>query len=65
MRRSRLRRSQRDAWSGSERMPTGLAARPESETITVMWGMPADNGGSAITAATRCCYQTSGDRWTV
>ena len=29
--------------------PTGLAVRSESETITVMWGMPADNGGSAIT----------------
>ena len=29
--------------------PTGLTARVESETITVMWGMPADIGGAAIT----------------
>ena len=28
--------------------PTGLAASVESESITVMWGMPADDGGSAI-----------------
>ena len=29
--------------------PTGLTARSESETITVMWGVPDDDGGSAIT----------------
>ena len=28
--------------------PTGLTASVESESITVMWGMPADDGGSAI-----------------
>ena len=39
-------------------MPTGLTARSESETITVMWGMPANNGGSAITRY-EVCYQMS------
>ena len=34
-------------------MPTGLTAGVESETITVMWGMPADTGGSAISPAIR------------
>ena len=29
--------------------PTGLTASVESETITVMWGMPADDGGASIT----------------
>ena len=43
-------------------MPTGLTARSESETITVMWGIPADNGGSAITGY-RVRYRTSGGAW--
>ena len=43
-------------------MPTGLAARPESETITVMWGMPADNGGSAITDY-QVRYRMNGGQW--
>ena len=43
-------------------MPTGLTARSESETITVMWGMPADNGGSAITGY-RVRYRMSSGLW--
>ena len=42
--------------------PTGLTARSESETITVMWGMPADNGGSAIIRF-EVRYRMSGGRW--
>ena len=42
--------------------PTGLTARVESEAITVMWGMPADDGGSAITGY-RVRYRTSGGAW--
>ena len=42
--------------------PTGVVARVESETITVMWGIPADNGGSAITGY-RVRYRTSGGAW--
>ena len=43
-------------------MPTGLSARVESETITVMWGMPADNGGSAITGY-QVRYRMNGGQW--
>ena len=43
-------------------MPTGLTARSESETITVMWGMPADNGGSAITGY-QVRYRMSSGLW--
>ena len=43
-------------------MPTGLTARVESETITVMWGMPADNGGSAITGY-QVRYRMNGGQW--
>ena len=43
-------------------MPTGLTARSESETITVMWGMPADNGGSAITRY-QVRYRMNGGGW--
>ena len=43
--------------------PTGLAARVESETITVMWGMPIDNGGSAITGY-QARYRMVGGQWT-
>ena len=43
--------------------PTGLAASVESETITVMWGMPADNGGSAITGY-QVRYRMNGEAWT-
>ena len=43
--------------------PTGLTARVESETITVMWGMPADNGGSAITGY-QVRYRMNGGNWT-
>ena len=43
-------------------MPTGLTAGAESETITVMWGMPADNGGSAITGY-EVRYRMSGGAW--
>ena len=42
--------------------PTGLTARVESETITVMWGMPADNGGSAITGY-QVRYRMNGGQW--
>ena len=43
-------------------MPTGLAASVESESITVMWGMPADDGGSAITRY-EVRYRMSGGQW--
>ena len=43
--------------------PTGLAASVESETITVMWGMPTDNGGSAITGY-QVRYRMNGGAWT-
>ena len=43
-------------------MPTGLTASVESETITVMWGAPDDNGGSAITGY-RLRYRLSGGQW--
>ena len=43
--------------------PTGLAASVESETITVMWGMLADNGGSAITGY-QVRYRMNGGAWT-
>ena len=43
-------------------MPTGLTAGVESETITVMWGMPADTGGSAITGY-QVRYRISGGAW--
>ena len=43
-------------------MPTGLTAGVESETITVMWGMPADTGGSAITGY-QVRYRMSGGAW--
>ena len=42
--------------------PTGLAASVESESITVMWGMPADDGGSAITRY-EVNYRESGGQW--
>ena len=43
-------------------MPTGLEASVESESITVMWGMPADDGGSAITRY-EVNYRESGGQW--
>ena len=43
-------------------MPTGLTASVESETITVMWGMPADNGGSAISGY-QVRYRMNGGGW--
>ena len=42
--------------------PTGLTARVESETITVMWGMPADTGGSAVTGY-QVRYRMNGGGW--
>ncbi len=42
--------------------PTGLTAKSESETITVMWGAPADNGGSAITSY-QVRYRMNGSNW--
>ena len=42
--------------------PMGLTASVESETITVMWGMPAENGGSAITRFD-VRYRISGGQW--
>ena len=42
--------------------PTGLTARVESETITLMWGMAADNGGSAITGY-QVRYRMDGGQW--
>ena len=42
--------------------PTGLAASVESESITVMWGMPADDGGSAIVRY-EVNYRESGGQW--
>ena len=35
----------------------------ESETITVMWGMPADDGGSAITGY-QVRYRMAAGQWT-
>ena len=43
--------------------PTGLTARSESETITVMWGVPADDGGSAITGY-QIRYRMEDGQWT-
>ena len=43
-------------------MPTGLTASVGSETITVMWGMPADNGGSAISGY-QVRYRMNGGGW--
>ena len=42
--------------------PTGLTVRSESETITVMWGMPSDSGGSAITGY-QVRYRMNGGQW--
>ena len=42
--------------------PTGLAASVASESITVMWGMPADDGGSAITGY-HVRYRMSAGAW--
>ena len=42
--------------------PTGLTARVESETITVMWSMPTDNGGSAILRY-EVRYRMNGSSW--
>ena len=42
--------------------PTGLTASVESESITVMWGMPADDGGSAITGY-QVRYRMAGGQW--
>ena len=43
--------------------PTGVTARVESETITVMWGMPADTGGSEVTGY-QVRYRMNGGNWT-
>ena len=43
-------------------MPTGLTASVESESITVMWGIPADDGGSAIVRY-EVNYRESGGQW--
>ena len=43
--------------------PTGLTARSESETITVMWGVPADDAGSAITGC-QIRYRMEDGQWT-
>ena len=46
-------------------MPTGLITAPSaSETITVMWGMPADDGGSAITGY-EVRYRMSDGQWRI
>ncbi len=42
--------------------PTGLTASVESETITVMWGMPSDTGGSAVTGY-QVRYRMNGSNW--
>ncbi len=42
--------------------PTGLTASVESETITVMWGMPTDTGGSAVTGY-QVRYRMNGAGW--
>ena len=43
-------------------MPTGLTASVESETITVMWGMPTDTGGSSVTGY-QVRYRMNGGGW--
>ena len=43
-------------------MPTGLTVTSASETITVMWGMPADTGGSAVTGY-QVRYRISEGAW--
>ena len=43
-------------------MPTGLTASVESETITVMWGMPTDTGGSSVTSY-QVRYRMNGGGW--
>ena len=42
--------------------PTGLTASVESETITVMWGMPTDTGGSSVTGY-QVRYRMNGGGW--
>ena len=42
--------------------PTGITARVESETITVMWGMPADTGGSDLSGY-QVRYRMNGGNW--
>ena len=42
--------------------PTGLTARVKSETVTLMWGMPDDNGGAAITRY-EVSYRMNGSGW--
>ena len=44
-------------------MPTGLTASVGSETITVMWGMPTDTGGSSVTGY-QVRYRMNGGNWT-
>ena len=40
-------------------VPVGLAARVGDQMVTLMWGMPADDGGSAILRY-ELCYRESG-----
>ena len=42
--------------------PTGITARVESETITVMWGMPVDTGGSDLSGY-QVRYRMNGGNW--
>ncbi len=42
--------------------PTALTPRAEDEAIKVSWGMPADNGGSAVTGF-EIRYRMSGGGW--
>ena len=42
--------------------PTNLAARSESETITVTWGEPADDGGAAVRSY-QLRYRMNGSGW--
>ena len=42
--------------------PTGITARVESETITVMWGMPVDTGGSELSGY-QVRYRMNGGNW--